>query len=153
MVANPAVDPATVFEDIALQVTDIGTMTLQVGANEHQTIEVDIPDMSSKALRLDDLDVTTVNGPDKAMAALDKALARVSSVRSKLGANENRLNYAIDNLDATSENVSAALSRIEDVDMAEEMSTYTQMNVLTQAATSVLAQANDIPEQTLQLLK
>ena len=153
LAVNPSVDPATVFEDIALQVTDIGTMTLQVGANEHQTIEVDIPDMSSKALRLDDLDVTTVNGPDKAMAALDKALARVSSVRSKLGANENRLNYAIDNLDATSENVSAALSRIEDVDMAEEMSTYTQMNVLTQAATSVLAQANDIPEQTLQLLK
>ena len=128
-------------------------MTLQVGANEHQTIEVDIPDMSSKALRLDDLDVATVNGPDKALVALDKALARVSSVRSQLGANENRLNYAIDNLDATSENVSAALSRIEDVDMAEEMSTYTQMNVLTQAATSVLAQANDIPEQTLQLLK
>jgi len=140
-------------EKIELQVTDIGTMTLQVGANEHQTIEIDIPDMSSKALRLDDIDVTTVNGPDKALAALDKALARVSEVRSKLGANENRLDYAIGNLDATGENMTAALSRIEDVNMAEEMSTYTQMNVLTQAATSVLAQANDIPEQTLQLLK
>ncbi len=150
---NPSVDPATFFEEIALQVTDIGTMTLQVGANEHQTIEIDIPDMSSKALRLDDIDVTTVNGPDKALAALDKALARVSEVRSKLGANENRLDYAIGNLDATGENMTSALSRIEDVNMAEEMSTYTQMNVLTQAATSVLAQANDIPEQTLQLLK
>lgn len=153
LVVDPLVDPATVFEEIALQVTDIGTMSLQVGANEHQTIEIDIPDMSAKALRLDDVDVTTVNGPDKALAALDKALARVSEVRSKLGANENRLDYAIGNLDATGENMTSALSRIEDVNMAEEMSTYTQMNVLTQAATSVLAQANDIPEQTLQLLK
>ncbi len=139
--------------DILLQVTNIGNMSLQVGANQYQTIEVDIPDMSSKALRIDDLDVTTVFGPDKAMSALDAALAKVTSARSSLGAAENRLDYAVDNLGETDENMNAALSRIEDVDMATEMSTYTQMNVLVQAATSVLAQANDLPEQTLQLLQ
>ncbi|MEG0806253.1 MAG: flagellin [Lachnospiraceae bacterium] len=138
---------------VSLSVMDVGTMVLQIGANEHQTISVDIPDMSAKALRIRDLDVTTIYGADKSIAALDKALAKVSSVRSKLGANQNRLNYAVGSLDGTEENMTGALSRIEDVDMAEEMSTYTQMNVLTQAATSVLAQANDIPEQVLQLLQ
>lgn len=152
-----AIDPGTGLPvgsmDIVLQVTNIGNMSLQVGANQYQTIEVDIPDMSSKALRIDDLDVTTVFGPDKAMSALDAALAKVTSARSSLGAAENRLDYAVDNLGETDENMNAALSRIEDVDMATEMSTYTQMNVLVQAATSVLAQANDLPEQTLQLLQ
>ena len=139
--------------DVKLQVTDIGNLYLQVGANQYQTIEVDIPCMSSESLRIDTVDVTTVFGPDKAMEALDAALNKVNDVRSRLGATENRLDYAIDSLDQTDVNMNAALSRIEDVNMATEMSTYTQMNVLVQAATSVLAQANDLPEQTLQLLQ
>ena len=139
--------------DVKLQVTDIGNLYLQVGANQYQTIEVDIPCMSSESLRIDTVDVTTVFGPDKAMEALDAALNKVNDVRSRLGATENRLDYAIDSLDQTDVNMNAALSRIEDVNMATEMSTYTKMNVLVQAATSVLAQANDLPEQTLQLLQ
>ncbi|MGN0170967.1 MAG: flagellin [Lachnospiraceae bacterium] len=146
-------DTGADVQSILLQVTDIGNMSLQVGANQYQTIDVDIPDMSTKALRIDDLDVTKASGPDKAIDALDKALEKVSNVRSSLGAAQNRLDYAVDSLDETDENMNAALSRIEDVDMASEMSTYTQMNVLVQAATSVLAQANDLPEQALQLLQ
>lgn len=139
--------------DILLQVTNVGNMDLQVGANEYQTIEIDIPCVSSEALRIDWIDVTTVFGSDKALEALDKALDRVTAVRSDLGAAQNRLEHASSNLEETDENMNAAVSRIADVDMATEMSTYTQMNVLVQAATSVLAQANDIPEQTLQLLQ
>ena len=129
-----------------LEVTDIGTMDLQVGANENQTID-------TETLYLDDLDVTTVTGADRAIVALDNALARVSSVRSAIGACENRLDSTVGSLDETSEDMTSALSRISDVDMAEEMTNYTQQNVLSQAAISVLSQANDIPQQVLQLLQ
>ena len=100
-----------------------------------------------------DLDVTTVTGADRAIVALDNALARVSSVRSAIGACENRLDSTVGSLDETSEDMTSALSRISDVDMAEEMTNYTQQNVLSQAAISVLSQANDIPQQVLQLLQ
>lgn len=148
-----AADPLATDKDFSLHVTDVGTMTLQVGANEDQTISVDIPNMSASALRIDHLDVTTINGCDKALEAIDLGLSRVLEIRSRLGASENRLEYAAESLGTSSENMTAALSRIEDVDMASEMSTYTQLNVLTQASTSVLAQANDIPQQALQLLQ
>ena len=138
---------------VKLEVTDIGTMDLQVGANENQTIKVDIPEIDTETLYLDDLDVTTVTGADRAIVALDNALARVSSVRSAIGACENRLDSTVGSLDETSEDMTSALSRISDVDMAEEMTNYTQQNVLSQAAISVLSQANDIPQQVLQLLQ
>ena len=136
-----------------LEVNDIGTMDLQVGANENQTIKVDIPEIDTETLYLDDLDVTTVTGADRAIVALDNALARVSSVRSAIGACENRLDSTVGSLDETSEDMTSALSRISDVDMAEEMTNYTQQNVLSQAEISVLSQANDIPQQVLQLLQ
>ena len=81
------------------------------------------------------------------------ALEKVSSARSKIGAYQNRLDHAINSLEQEGQDMTAALSRIEDVDMAGEMTEYTKDNVLTQAATSVLAQANDIPQQVLQLLQ
>lgn len=139
--------------DVELNITDIGKMVFQVGANEHETIAISIPEVSTRTLFIDDLDVTTINGCDRALMALDNALAKVTSIRSSIGAVENRLNYTTENLDEVTLDMSSALSRIEDVDMATEMSTYTQMNVLVQAATSVLAQANDIPQQVLQLLQ
>ena len=139
--------------DVELNITDIGKMVFQVGANEHQTIGIDIPEVSTRTLYIDDLDVTTINGCDRALVALDDALAKVTSIRSSIGAVENRLDYTTDSLGEVTLDMSSALSRIEDVDMATEMSTYTQMNVLVQAATSVLAQANDIPQQVLQLLQ
>lgn len=138
---------------INLDVTNIGTLTLQIGANENQTMDIRIPEISTKSLYIDDLDVTTVTGADRAISKLDDALESISASRSRIGAYENRLDHAIDSLDQTSQDMTSALSRIEDVDMAEEMTEYTKQNVLSQAATSVLAQANDIPQQVLQLLQ
>lgn len=138
---------------VNFEVTEIGTMTLQIGANENQTMDIRIPSISAKALYIDEVDVCSVRGADRAIATYDKAIGKVSESRSRIGAYQNRLEYAVNSLDATEENMTAALSRIEDADMAEEMTTYTQYNVLTQAATSVLAQANDIPQQALQLLQ
>ena len=137
---------------IKFEVTDIGTMTLHIGANKDQNMEVRIPEVSCESLYIDDLDITTVNGADRAITALDEAIAQVSSVRAKLGAYENRLEYSVDNLNAFEENMTGAISRLTDVDMAEEMTNYTHQNVLNQAAISVLTQANDIPQQILQIL-
>ena len=146
-------DYANTTSPINFDVTDIGSMTLQIGANEDQTVDVTIPKINTETLYLDDIDLTTVNGADTAISRLDDALARVSAIRSSIGASSNRLDYAVESLDATNENVTSALSRIEDVDMAEEMSEYTQQNVLQQASISVLTQANDMPQQVLQLLQ
>lgn len=139
--------------DVSLEVTDIGTMTLQIGANENQTMEVRIPEVSAKSLYIDEVDVRTVEGGGRAITTFDEAIRKVSEARARIGAYQNRLESAVDSLEGTEENMTAALSRIEDVDMAEEMSEYTKYNVLSQAATSVLAQANDIPQQVLQLLQ
>ena len=138
---------------VTLDVTNIGTLTLQIGANENQTMEVRIPEISAKSLYIDDLDVTTITGADRAISKLDDALESISASRSRIGAYQNRLDHTIASLDETSQDMTSALSRIEDVDMAEEMTEYTKQQVLSQAATSVLAQANDIPQQVLQLLQ
>lgn len=118
-----------------------------------QNMEVRIPEVSCESLYIDDLDVTTVTGADRAMTSLDEAIARVSEVRSRLGAYENRLEYSTESLDAFEENMTGAMSRLTDVDMAEEMTNYTHQNVLNQAAISVLTQANDLPQQVLQILQ
>lgn len=138
---------------INLEVTDIGIMDLQIGANEGQTMQVRIPATDVESLYLDDIDVTTIHGATKAMDRLDDAISKISQIRSQIGAYENRLDYTVASLDETQENMTAALSRIEDVDMAEEMTEYTKYNVLQQAGTSVLAQANELPTQALQLLQ
>ncbi|MGN0291525.1 MAG: flagellin, partial [Lachnospiraceae bacterium] len=122
-------------------------------ANENQTMEVRIPEVSTESLYIDDLNVMTINGADRAINQLDKALEIVSNTRSKIGAYQNRLDHAVASLDQENEDMTAALSRIEDADMAEEMTDYTRLNVLSQAATSVLAQANELPQQVLQLLQ
>lgn len=139
--------------DIEFEVTDIGTMTLHIGANKDQNMEVRIPEVSCESLYIDKLDVTTVNGADRAIASLDEAIAQVSDVRARLGAYENRLEYSTDSLNAFEENMTGAFSRLTDVDMAEEMTNYTHQNVLNQAAISVLTQANDLPQQVLQILQ
>lgn len=144
---------ASADAEILFDVTEIGTMTLQIGANEDQVMDVRIPEISAETLYIDKVNVCTVTGADRAITTYDKAIAKVSESRSRIGAYQNRLEHAVSSLDSTELNMTSALSRIEDVDMAEEMSTYTQYNVLSQAATSVLAQANDIPQQALQLLQ
>ena len=135
------------------EVTDMGTMEVQVGANEHQLVKARIPKISSETLYLDTVDVTTMAGPDKALDTLDDAIAMVSDARSKIGAYTNRLDYSSSSLAQTDEDLTAAFSRIKDIDMATEMTTYANQQVLQQAGTSVLAQANDIPQQVLQLLQ
>ncbi|MDX9916835.1 MAG: flagellin [Gudongella sp.] len=99
------------------------------------------------------IDVTTQTAADAAIKVIDDAIGKVSTERSKLGAVQNRLDHTINNLTATSENLSAAESRIRDVDMAKEMMEFTKNNILSQAATSMLAQANQMPQSVLQLLQ
>ncbi|MCM1112356.1 MAG: hypothetical protein NC399_03775 [Muribaculum sp.] len=141
------------YTDLEVDVTGIGSMRLQVGSNEGQVLEVEIPDMSLLNMGIENVDVSTKAGADEAIARIDDAIQFVSSVRGKLGAYQNRLESTINSLDVTSENMTAAYSRIMDVDMAEEMTEYTTNQVLTQAGTSMLAQANERPSQVLQLLQ
>ena len=136
-----------------LEVTDIGTMTVHIGANTNQNMVISVPEVSSESLYIDDIDVTTMGGADAAISRLDEAIAKVSGARSTLGAYENRLDYSVASLDAFEENMTEAQSRLTDTDMAQEMTNYTQQNVLNQAAISVLSQANDMPQQVLQLLQ
>ena len=139
--------------DLKIDATGIGPMQIQVGANEGQVLEVSIPAVTLKHMGIENIDVSTAGGALDAIERLDNAVKYVSSVRGKLGAYQNRLESTINNLDVTTENMTAAYSRIMDVDMAEEMTNYTTYQVLTQAGTSMLAQANDRPSQVLQLLQ
>ncbi len=130
-----------------------GPMKLQIGANEDQTMEVRIPRVDPVTLGIDNVNICTEEGAQKAITTLDEANSKVTAIRAKLGAYQNRLEHAISNLDTTSENMTEALSRIEDVDMAKEMANYTQKNVLAQAGTAMLAQANERPQTILSLLQ
>ncbi|MGN1155641.1 MAG: flagellin [Agathobacter sp.] len=136
-----------------IEVTDIGSLTIQIGSNEHQTMDVRITEISVKSLYLDTVDVTVVNGAEKAMITLDEAMTKLTATRSRIGAFQNRLDYATASLSETSENVTTAYSGLMDTDMAIEMSEYSQLNVLNQASISVLAQANEMPQQILSLLQ
>lgn len=139
--------------DLDFDVTDIGTMALHIGANEDQETRVRIPEVSSKSLYIDDADVTTVNGAGRGITQFDDAISKVSEVRSRLGAYQNRLESTVSSLDTFEENMTGAQSRLTDADMASEMTDYTHQNVLNQAAISVLTQANDLPQQVLQILQ
>ena len=148
-------DPAATLpeKETVVTVFDAGPMVLQIGSNEHQTVDVIIPEVSTKTLGVDSVNVLSDEGAQKAITKVDSAVNRVSEVRAKLGAYQNRLESSISNLDTSSLNLDEALSRIEDVDMAEEMTKYTQLQVLVQASTSMLAQANEQPQTVLSLLQ
>lgn len=151
---NPLLDGGTTFK-------------FQIGANADQNISVDIADMSATtllsatfdgttgALTTNDIDVTTglAADYDDILGNLDTAIESVSTERANLGATQNRLDHTINNLSTTKENLSEANSRIVDVDMAEEMTSFTKSNILAQAATSMLAQANQMPQSVLSLLQ
>lgn len=138
---------------VKLELTDMGPMTLQIGANEGQTIDIRIPEISLLNAGINKTDVSTEEGAKKAIDEIDNAIAFVSQTRSRLGAYQNRLEYTETSLNTSGENITAAYSRIMDTDMAEEMTEYTNLQVVTQAATSMLAQANERPSQMLQLLQ
>ena len=136
-----------------IDVTDIGSLTIQIGANEYQTMDVRIDEISAHTLYLDNVDVAVKNGADRALSILDEAIAKVSAARSRIGAFQNRLEYAETSLSSSVENITAAYSGLLDTDMAEEMTEYTQQNILNQAAISVLSQANELPQQVLSMLQ
>ena len=138
---------------VTVTVLDAGPMTLQIGANEGQTMEVRIPRVDVTTLNIEEANIGTQEGAMEAITLFNAAVNEVSTVRAKLGAYQNRLEHAINSLDVSAENLTEALSRIEDTDMAGEMATYTQYQVLTQAATSMLAQANERPQNILNLLQ
>ncbi len=120
----------------------------QIGANAGQRMEISIGDMSAKALGIDKLDMSTTEGAQSAIEKLDQALSRVSAERSKLGAYSNRLSY----LENTATNLTDAESRIRDVDMASEMINFTSAQIMQQAGTAMLAQANSMGQSVLSLL-
>ncbi len=149
------IDPeqVTAGTEVTAEITDMGTLVIQLGANTGQTMDMIIPKVTTEAMGIDRLNVRTEQKSGEAIVALDKALSYVSSVRSQIGAQQNRLESAIASLDVTSQNMSAADSRLADVNMAEEMTEYTTQSVLQQASTTMLAQANELPERVLQLLQ
>ena len=138
---------------IKIEVTDIGPMDLQVGANTRQQMAARIDAMDTKSLYIDDLDVTKEGGPDLAISRLDSAISKVNENRARIGALSNRLGNTISNLDNESENMNSAISKLKDTDMATEMVEFTKDNVLQQAGTSALSQANELPNLALQLLQ
>lgn len=138
---------------VEMELTNMGPMTLQIGANEGQTIDLRIPQLSLLNAGIKDTKVLTEDDSDKAIAEIADAIKFVSQMRSRMGAYQNRLEHTETSLSTSSENVTAAYSRIMDTDMAEEMTEYSNMQVVTQAATSMLAQANERPSQMLQLLQ
>ena len=132
-----------------------GTLMFQIGANgsSDQQVRLGVDDMSSIGIGVSAVSVATQDDANAAIDAIDSAINLVSGTRADLGALQNRLEHTVNNLGTTSENLTAAESRIRDVDMAKEMMEMTKNNILTQAAQSMLAQANTQPQGVLQLLQ
>lgn len=132
-----------------------GSLTLQVGdsTDAAQKVSVDISSMSSSALGVGGLDVSSQSAATASIDKVKNAINTVSTQRAQLGATQNRLEHTINNLGTTSENLTAAESRIRDVDMAKEMMNFSKNNILSQAAQAMLAQANQQPQGVLQLLR
>ena len=146
-------DRVSAGDTAELDITGIGAFSVQVGANEGQLLDMRIPEVSSEMLGLSDLDMATELGARESIAKVSSAIEEISSIRARIGAYQNRLEHTSTSLDVTHQNMTAAESRIMDLDMADEMVDYTTNQVLVQASTSMLSQANSQPEQALQLLQ
>lgn len=136
-----------------IEVLSAGAMIIQTGANSGEQLAIDIPEVSAKALGIDNLIMYTQDYAADAIVAIDEAVKRISTIRSKLGAYENRLEDNYDTLEVQEESITAAYSRIMDTNMAEEMTNYTQQDVLAQTAISMMKRSNERPESILQLLQ
>ena len=144
-------DAGSVYET-TLHLAD-NTTVFQIGANEKEDMGISIGDMGSEALGVHQVLVTDRESAARSITVIDGAIDRVSKQRANLGAYQNRLEHTISNLTTASENLSAAESRIRDLDMAKEMMNFTKLNILSQAGTSMLAQANQLPNNVLSLLR
>jgi flagellin len=138
--------------ETSLHLADNSTV-FQIGANESEDMGVDIGDMSARSLGIHRVLVTDRDSAARSITIIDSALDRVSSQRAKLGAYQNRLEHTINNLNTASQNLTAAESRIRDLDMAKEMMNFTKLQILMQAGNAMLAQANTLPQAVLQLLR
>ncbi len=141
------------FTDVKVNLVGFGAMDTQIGANEGQQLAIRIPAITLDLIGITDVDLGTEESATEGLGKMNDAIKYVSAARSGLGAYQNRLEHTINSLDITNENMTAAYSRIMDLDMAEEMTQYTTLQVLSQASTSMLAQANERPSQVLQLLQ
>ncbi len=139
--------------NVVFDVLETGPLNLQIGANEGQFMKIRVPNLSTEALRISDVKIFTSESAQRTISIVDNAINMISSVRSKLGAYQNRLEHTIANLNSASENLTASMSRIQDADMAYEMSQFTQRNIISQAGNAMLAQANQRPQALLQLLQ
>ena len=142
----------TAFNTQALLDGTFQDAVFHIGADAEQSITLSIGDMSSTGLSLD-VDISNQTGADAAITNIDAAIKLVSDERAKLGANQNRLEHTINNLGTSAENLTAAESRIRDVDMAKEMMEFTKNSILSQAAQAMLAQSQQMPQGVLQLLQ
>jgi flagellin len=129
------------------------TTVFQIGANEGEDMGINIGDMRSEALGLNGVLVTDRESAARSITIIDNALDKVSSQRARLGAYQNRLEHTISNLTVASQNLTAAESRIRDTDMAKEMMNFTKLQIMLQAGTSMLAQANAVPQNVLSLIR
>ena len=157
--AAPVVmDGENVHDGIGVGKGSVGSvgkgLTFQIGANgvEDQRVTLNIDDMSAAALGVDKVDVSDRDKANAAIDTIDAAISKVSMQRAGLGALQNRLEYTVNNLTTTNENLTNAESQIRDTDMATEMISYTKYNILQQASQAMLAQANQQPQAVLQLL-
>ncbi|MDE5718722.1 MAG: hypothetical protein K2I53_14120 [Lachnospiraceae bacterium] len=141
------------IQNLQIDITGIGTMDIQTGANEGQQLAIRIPTISLNRMNMEDMSMTSVEECAEANKTIKSAILYVSDARSRLGAYQNRLDHTVNNLAVSNENMTASYSRIMDVDMADEMTSYTTEQVISQAAVSMLAQANERPSQVLQLLQ
>ena len=152
MVYDAAPDSGAVAK-ADITVLSAGPMVLQVGNNEGQTLNVNINKTTAESLELRGINIYTHEYANKALERIDAAISKISGVRSSLGAYQNRLDYTITNLETSNENLTGAVSRIQDTDMAEEITEYTQQNVLSQSALQMLTKSNARPEGLLQLFQ
>jgi flagellin len=140
-------------QKVGITVLSAGPMVFQIGSNEGQTVNVDIGKTTTDSLGLSNINVYTHKYATSAIESLDAAVNKVSQIRSSLGAYQNRLDSVVNNLETANENLTSAISRIIDTDMAEEITEYTQQNVLSQSALQMLTKSNARPEGLLQLFQ
>lgn len=128
------------------------SVTFQIGVEAANTLTVSMATMTASALGIDAIDISSQAGAQDALSLIKSAIVQVSQHRGKLGAVQNRLEHTINNLGVTAENLSASESRIRNADMAKEMTEFTRNQILVQAGTAMLAQANAMPQGVLKLL-
>jgi len=150
---NTKFNDMSVLQGSASDIGSAGTVTFQVGTGSGETITLTLVSMTASGLSVSGVDISTASGASDAIASLDAAIASVDDFRSDLGAKINRLTHAVDNLTNVAQTTSAARSRVLDTDYAAESTELARTQIIAQAATAMLAQANQQPQSVLALLK